>query len=136
MKRVVWLIAGTSEGRKLAEALADLDIRVLVTVATEYGASLYPARKNVEVYAKRMTYDDMCAFLKEKDPELVVDASHPYAKIVTETVSRACRNLGYGYLRMLRPATPHPDCIDVRNFDEAVEVLSDTEGPVFLTTGS
>ena len=40
MKRVVWLIAGTSEGRKLAEALSDLDVRVLVTVATEYGASL------------------------------------------------------------------------------------------------
>lgn len=68
MKRVVWLIAGTSEGRKLAEALSDLDVRVLVTVATEYGASLYPEKENVEVYAKRMTYDDMCAFCGKRIP--------------------------------------------------------------------
>lgn len=136
MKKVVWLIAGTSEGRRLAEALADLGATVHVTVATDYGASLYPDRKNIHVYARRMTYDDMCAFLREKDPELVLDSSHPYAKIVTETVCRACADLGYEYKRMLRPSTPHPDCIDVRDFEEAVEFLSDTEGPVFLTTGS
>lgn len=45
MKKVVWLIAGTSEGRRLAEALADLGATVHVTVATDYGASLYPDRK-------------------------------------------------------------------------------------------
>ncbi|XOQ52707.1 MAG: Precorrin-6A reductase [Succiniclasticum sp.] len=136
MKKVVWLVAGTSEGRRLAGALADLGVTVHVTVATEYGASLYPDRPNIHVYAKRMTYDDMCAFLREKDPELVLDSSHPYAKIVTETVHRACTDLGYEYKRMLRPSTPHPDCIDVHNFEEAVEFLSDTEGPIFLTTGS
>lgn len=136
MNRKVWLIAGTIEGRKLAAALAAMHVEVYVSVATEYGASLYPESLYLHVLNKRMTYEDMCAFLQETDPELVLDATHPYALVVTETIRKACAAMGYTYKRMLRPSSPHPGCISVRNFEEAIEILSDTKGPVFLTTGS
>ena len=42
MNRKVWLIAGTIEGRRLADALAAMQVEVYVSVATAYGASLYP----------------------------------------------------------------------------------------------
>lgn len=136
MKRRVWLIAGTIEGRKLADALAAMQVETYVSVATEYGASLYPENPYLHVLHKRMTYEDMCTFLRDIDPELVLDATHPYAVVVTETIRRACADTGYAYKRMLRPASLHPGCVSVRDFGEAVEFLSHTEGPVFLTTGS
>ena len=136
MKRKVWLIAGTIEGRKIADALAAMQVDVYVSVATAYGASLYPDNPYIHVQTKRMTFDDMCLFLQEVQPELVLDSTHPYALVVTETVQKACKSKGYPYKRMLRPASPHPGCILVKDFPEAIEVLSGTEGPVFLTTGS
>ena len=36
MKPVIWLIGGTSEGRALIKAMADLDVELFVSVATEY----------------------------------------------------------------------------------------------------
>jgi len=136
MKRKVWLIAGTIEGRKIADALAAMQVDVYVSVATAYGASLYPANPYIHVQDKRMTLEDMCRYLRELQPDLVLDSTHPYAVLVTETVQEACRQTGYPYKRMLRPASPHPGCIAVKDFAEAIEILSGTEGPVFLTTGS
>lgn len=136
MNRKVWLIAGTIEGRRLADALAAMQVEVYVSVATAYGASLYPDSPYLHVLQKRMTYADMCEFLREIKPELVLDATHPYAVIVTETIRRACEDTGFTYKRMLRPSSPHPGCISVRDFGEAIELLSETEGPIFLTTGS
>ena len=136
MKRKVWLIAGTIEGRKIADALAAMQVDVYVSVATAYGASLYPENPYIHVLTKRMNLEDMCLFMQETQPELVIDSTHPYAVVVTETVQEACRRTGIPYKRMLRPASSHPGCIAVKDFAEAIEILSNTEGPVFLTTGS
>ena len=126
MKRKVWLIAGTIEGRKIADALAALQVDVFVSVATAYGASLYPDNPYIHVLTKRMTFEDMCGFLREVQPDLVLDSTHPYAVVVTETIQEACRETGYPYKRMLRPASRHPGCITVKDFAEAIEILSDT----------
>ena len=116
--------------------MAALQVDVYVSVATAYGASLYPANPFIHVQTKRMTFADMCAFLREVQPDLVLDSTHPYAVVVTETIQKACRETGFPYKRMLRPASEHPGCITVKDFGEAIEILSGTEGPVFLTTGS
>ena len=136
MKRKVWLVAGTAEGRNIADSLAAMHVDVYVSVATAYGASLYPENPYIHVQIKRMTLDDMCRFLQEIQPELVLDSTHPYALVVTKTVQKACKQTGFPYKRMLRPDSPHPGCVSVKDFAEAIEVLSGTEGPIFLTTGS
>lgn len=67
----------------------------------------------------------------------MIDATHPYATIVTSTVQKACKETGCEYLRLVRPAAEeHKNCIIVQDFNEAVELLSHTEGNIFLTTGS
>lgn len=136
MKQVIWLIGGTSEGRKLIKDLADLDIEIYVSVATEYGASLIEPQSNVTVMAKRMDLEAMCSFLKEKQPAFVVDATHPYATIVTETVQEACRREDCKYLRLVRPVGEAGNYTRVADFGEAVELLNHLEGKIFLTTGS
>lgn len=136
MKPVIWLIGGTSEGRNLIKALADLDIQIYVSVATEYGAELIDEQPNVTVMAARMQLTEMQEFIRQHKPDYVVDATHPYATIVTETVRTACENEHCNYLRLVRPVGEAGNYITVSDFAEAVELLNHMEGNIFLTTGS
>lgn len=138
MKPLLWLIGGTSEARALVREMRDLPVSICVSVATEYGAALIPQQENVRVEAERMDGAAMRAFLKKERPALVIDATHPYATVVTATVQEACRAENCRCLRLLRPSCGkgEDDYISVRDFAEAVELLNHVEGNIFLTTGS
>ena len=76
MKHVLWLVAGTTEGRKLATALAAFpDMEIYVSVATAYGAALLPQLPQVKILQQRMDAGAMRKFLQEQKPELVLDAT-------------------------------------------------------------
>ena len=136
MKPVIWLIGGTSEGRALIKALANFDVELFVSVATDYGAELIEKQDNLTVLAERMDLEKMRAFLQEHKPACVIDATHPYATIVTATVQKACALESTKYLRLLRPVGEAGDYIITKDFSEAVELLNNLEGNIFLTTGS
>ena len=136
MKPVIWLIGGTSEGRALIKALANFDVELFVSVATDYGAELIERQDNLTILAERMDLGKMQAFLQEHKPACVVDATHPYATIVTATVQKACALEKTKYLRLLRPVGEAGDYIIAKDFSEAVELLNNLEGNIFLTTGS
>ena len=136
MKPVIWLIGGTSEGRALIKALANFDIELFVSVATDYGAELIEKQDNLTVMAERMNLEKMREFIREHRPVCVVDATHPYAAIVTATVQEACALENTKYLRLLRPVSEAGDAITVHDFSEAVELLNHVDGNIFLTTGS
>jgi len=135
-KPVVWIIAGTSEGRNLIKYFANKDITLLVSVATDYGAQLIEPQANLTVTPARMDCAAMEAFIDLNKPCMVIDATHPFATIVTDTIKRACARKGAKYLRLLRSAGDISGCIEVNDYEEAVEVLSHVEGNIFLTTGS
>ena len=136
MKPVIWLIGGTSEGRALIKAMADLDVELFISVATDYGAELVEPQDNLTIMAERMDLAKMRTFLQNHQPVCVIDATHPYAAIVTATVQEACACEGVNYVRLLRPVGEAGDYITVHDFPEAVELLNQVEGNIFLTTGS
>ncbi len=136
MKPVIWLIGGTSEGRALIKALANFNVELFVSVATDYGAELIERQDNLTILAERMDLEKMRAFLQEHKPDCVIDATHPYATIVTATVQKACALENTKYLRLLRPVGEAGDYIIAKDFSEAVELLNNLEGNIFLTTGS
>lgn len=136
MSPLIWLIGGTSEGRALIRELGKLPVELYVSVATEYGASLITPQPRLTVLAERMDLEAMRAFLRAKRPTCVIDATHPYATIVTATVKEACAAEQTEYLRLVRPAGESGDYITVHDFGEAVELLNHLEGNIFLTTGS
>ena len=136
MKPVIWLIGGTSEGRTLIKALANFNVELFVSVATDYGAELIEKQDNLTILAERMDLEKMRAFLQEHEPACVIDATHPYATIVTATVQKACALENTKYLRLLRPVGEAGDYIIAKDFSEAVELLNNLEGNIFLTTGS
>lgn len=136
MSKIV-IFAGTSDGRRLAERLAGRGAELVVSVATDYGAELMAPAEGVRVHAGRMDEAAMERFLADERFDLVADATHPYADLVTENLRRACENTGTAYLRVLRPAgASDGDGLRAADTAACAELLKTTEGNVFLTTGS
>ncbi len=133
----ICVFAGTTEGRELIEFLVTQPLKVTGCVATEYGETLLHPAENLTVSATRLTYEDMvCLFLKNKF-DLVVDATHPYAPVVTENISQACAATATDYLRLLRDGNGTPeDAVFVPDIAGAVAYLNTTSGNILLTTGS
>ncbi len=131
------VFAGTTEGRRLVELLADAPVEVTACVATEYGEALLTPRDRLTVSHRRLTEEEMEALLTWERFDLVVDATHPYAAEVTENIAQACRGAGVEYLRLLREADAPPEgAVYLPDTESAVNWLAGTEGNILLTTGS
>ncbi len=130
----VLVFAGTTEGREISEFLSANGAEVTVCVATEYGRMVMPHRQQLEVRVGRLTRLQM-----EEAAEgysFVIDATHPYAAIVSENIKEACRNLDMEYIRLLRPSTDSGEAVVVESAREAAKILELTEGNILVTTGS
>ena len=86
--------------------------------------------------AGRLTRPEMEELLKRERPQLVLDATHPYAAEVTENIRTACSNTEISCIRVLRNDSEHQQAVYVESTEAAVRYLKETEGKVLLTTGS
>ena len=136
MKEKICIFAGTTEGHLLAERLCGI-YDLTLCVATEYGEILLEGLPDIRVHAGRMKEDEMEAFLREGSFARVVDATHPYAALVTENIRAAAEKAGLPLLRVLREkeAAEGP-LLRVGSMKEAAALLAEREGNILLTTGS
>ena len=133
----ILLFAGTTEGRALCEGLAARGHFVTACVATEYGAeSLKAVPGRVELRAGRLEEAEMERLMAEGGFSLCVDATHPYAAVVTANIRAAAEKTGLRLLRVVREETELEGCLTVASAGEAAEKLASLEGPVLLTTGA
>lgn len=132
------LFAGTTEGRELLASLAAFPgLTALVCVATAYGGELLAGLPDrFRVADGRLNVDAMRELMRRERPDLVVDATHPYATEVSANILRAAGEAGVPRLRLLRKASSASDCVYVGSVGEAVRALSRLEGNVLLATGS
>lgn len=131
------VFAGTTEGRELVEFLCGQDVSVTACVATEYGETLLTPRENLTISAQRLTGEQMEALFSRENYDMVIDATHPYASVVTENIARACEQTGVRYQRLLRSGCgAGEDAVFVPDIPAAVAYLNKTEGTILLTTGS
>ena len=131
------VLAGTTEGYALCEFLAENRVSVYACAATEYGGSLLQENEFLHVSAGRLKTEDMEELFRKENPEIVLDATHPYAAEVTKNIRTACESAGVLYQRILRPeGEKNSEAIYVESTEEAAAFLSGTEGNIFLTTGS
>lgn len=128
------IFGGTTEGRVLAEQANALGAEVAVSVATPLGAEELAGLPGVRVLTGRLDQPAMEALLEDFDA--CVDATHPYAKIVTAVVRAACERTGTPLRRLLRPASDAEDAVRTASCAEAAAYLAGQEGRVLLTTGS
>ena len=156
------IFGGTTEGRQLAEYLVQLNRKqekteavIHVCVASEYGAQVLPEAEEIKVHVGRLEQADIC-----------VDATHPYAVIVTRNIYRACKEVDVPYIRVRREAEDtveagmltcemghaescnlgdvstgqlqqvYPDSIYVEDIQAAADYLKGVTGNILITTGS
>lgn len=131
------VFAGTTEGRELVDFLVGQGISVTACVATEYGETLLAPSAHLTISAKRLSPEEMEQLFQRERFDLVVDATHPYASVVTENIRNACALANTEYLRLLRSGTDaQENAVYVEDISGAVDYLNRTDGPILLTTGS
>ena len=136
MKKLL-IFAGTTEGRMLAQAMAEKGFAVTASVATGYGREVLPQGENLTVLTGRLDEGAMEGLLEKEGFCQVVDATHPYAQDVTRNIRQACEKVGTPYLRLLRPGSLLPsDALQANDTKEAARLLENMPGNVLLTTGS
>ena len=92
------VIAGTSEATDLIAVLPEQDC-VTAFAATEYGKTILEGQ-HCTVRVGRLDADGFRFALRGMDA--VIDASHPFAQVVTETVRQVCAELELPYFRLGR----------------------------------
>ena len=133
----ILLFAGTTEGRHVAEFLNRYGLPAVVCTATEYGKCQIPSGGMLDVRSERLSAEEMARLMLEQEISLVIDATHPYAVLVSENIQSACEQTGTEYLRLLRPAEKvGEESIVVDSVEEAVEWLKHSEDRILVTTGS
>lgn len=142
MKQIL-IFAGTTEGRGLAERLCSLQMPCTVCVATQYGGQVMGERPGLTVRTGRMGPEEMRRFIREGDYAAVVDATHPYATLVSKHIRGSIQGLSMPYLRLKRDTDmagiieEKPDRLLYFDSHEACAAyLAGTKGNILLTTGS
>ena len=135
----VILFGGTTEGRLLTRFLNENQIDTVVCVATEYGGSLLDEGDYISVLEKRLDEAEMEELIRSENPRLVVDATHPYAKAVTENIVHAAERTGVEYMRVIRDSdgSAGGDAVYVETLEDAIAWLREhPEGKILAATGS
>ena len=138
MSEKIALFAGTTEGRRLAEILGGAGVPATVCVATEYGEVLLDGIPGIAVRTGRMDASDMTDFFLAEGFGLILDATHPYAELVTENIRTAAAGCGIPVFRILRDCDRGDSAayVHVPSVEAARDYLMEREGTILLTTGA
>ena len=132
----VLVFGGTVEGRTLVEWLDRHGVPVVACSATEYGGSLLPTDANVTSLVERLDAQGMAELMRSRDFCCVIDATHPYAAVVSQNVLSAAQECGLERMRIVREFGQVEGAIEVATVSEAAALVASCEGNVLLTTGS
>ena len=133
----ICIFARTAEGRELIERLTGRGTAITAYVATDYGQVALGEYPDVEVRSGGLPRAEMPGVFRSERFDLVVDATHPYAEHITESICLACEETGTELIRLLRESTAeNEDGVFVEDTAACIRFLAGTEGNILLTTGS
>jgi len=137
---MIFLLAGTQDGRELCKALLQAGYAVTASVTTEYGERLLAEgpQAGLTVNTQPLDAAAMAAYLRANRCTALVDASHPYAVEASQNAIAACDALTLPYIRYERPLSDlHYEGLTVaHSCDEAAVQAAQFGERVFITTGS
>lgn len=134
----LWVFSGTSDGNTLASELAGKGHSVVISTATEYGGELAAQYcPGVSVWAGRQGVEARKQALIHSQARVLVDATHPYANIISEQLIGLAGSLGIPYLRYERPGAYAAHVGEMCETTEQAASRAITLGKrIFLATGS
>ena len=137
-ENALWVFSGTSDGNALASELARKGYPVVISAATEYGGAV--AVKDcpgVSVWAGRQGVEARKQALTRSQARVLVDATHPYASLMSEQLIGLSRTLGIPYLRYERPSARKENAGELcASMEQAAARAMALGQRIFLATGS
>ena len=135
---MIFVAAGTQDGRELAGALLQAGYDVTASVVSSYGEKLLEQYPRLIINDKPLDEDALKDYIWQHDIRIFVDASHPYAANVSGNAMRACRATNIPYIRYERASVPvdYDKAYRVESYEEAANTAACLGTTVFLTTGS
>ena len=144
---MIGLILGTSEGRNIVKLLNEFTANLLISTATSYGGDILKELKYKVLNTDPLDSIGLKQMLIKHDVSVLVDATHPYATLITDNCKSVCEDLNILYLRYERPSVcdKYKNCekvIYVSDYEELVQKiksiheLQGEDSIILNTTGS
>jgi precorrin-6A/cobalt-precorrin-6A reductase len=133
----VLILGGTTEARQLAERLAhraDLDVTLSLAGRTTSPVA-HPVPIRVGGFGGA---EGLIDYLTTERVNALIDATHPYANIISENAAAAARKAAVPFVALRRPpwsAMPGDRWIEVSDASAAVRAIGRKGRGVFVTTG-
>ncbi|MBB2740910.1 UNVERIFIED_ORG: precorrin-6A/cobalt-precorrin-6A reductase [Microbispora rosea subsp. rosea] len=134
---LVLILGGTAEARALAAGLVALPgLRVVSSLAGRVADPRLPVGEVIS--GGFGGPEGLTRWIAEHGPGAVVDATHPFARTMSESAARACAATGVPLLGLRRPGWPEGPgdaWLRVPSLKTAADALPGLGSRVFLTTG-
>jgi precorrin-6A/cobalt-precorrin-6A reductase len=135
---MILLLGGTSESRLVASYLRERNLPFILSTATDYRETWNTPSETFEHLVTRFTVQSLSEFIAKRGITLIVDATHPFAREISETAMEVSRKTGVQYLRFERPAATLPEepfIKPVHSNEDALQWLKRIQGNILFTTG-
>ena len=138
MSKKIFLIAGTQDGRRLAEFLSEKNFDVTASVVSDYGRKLLETCAGVKINDKPLDRDELEKILRTEHFNCLVDASHPYAQNISANAINAAHSAQIVYVRYERAevAFAYEKIFHVDSYEAAALKARELGKNIYLTTGS
>ena len=90
----VWILSGTSDGPVLASRLLELNYTVFASVLTYKAGQAYIENPKLHIITGKLNdKDEIINFIKKNKIKCVVDATHPFAIVISDNLNNACKEI-------------------------------------------
>lgn len=132
---MIWVVGGTSDANKLVDRFVAQKHKVLVSATTSYGKEL-AQKPGVTVVHKMLDKRDMAKLICDYHITHVVDASHPFAEVVSKNAIEVCCANKISYVRFERENTKISNALYYDDYATLINALKHSSGNILLTIGS
>jgi len=90
----VWILSGTSDGPVIANRLLELNYSVFASVLTYKAGQAYIENPKLHIITGKLNNkDQIINFINKNKITCVVDATHPFAVIISKNLNNACKEI-------------------------------------------
>jgi len=90
----VWILSGTSDGPVIANRLLELNYSVFASVLTYKAGQAYIENQKLHIITGKLNNkNEIINFIKINKIKYVVDATHPFAVIISKNLNNACKEI-------------------------------------------
>ncbi len=90
----VWILSGTSDGPVIANRLLELNYSVFASVLTYKAGQAYIENPKLHIITGKLNNkDQIINFINKNKITCVIDATHPFAVIISKNLNNACKEI-------------------------------------------